>query len=146
MTGWWLLYWGVHHAFRMHRCRSSPPCLNYATDVGFFFLHLIYWLGRNNGCCCRCCDPTDCSSSSTPGGNILFTKKSAASACLWYRYGEIRFFIVQRGRLLPSGFVSHHRETSKGDEAFRRIFRRCLLVETSLLSGVTVTPQVPFPL
>lgn len=76
-------------------------------------------------------------------GETSCLQKNAASACLWYRYGQIRFFIVQRGPLLPSGFVSHHRETSKGGEAFRRVFGRCLLVEARLVSGVTVAPQVP---
>lgn len=52
--------------------------------------------------------------------------KSTASLCLWCCYAEIRFFIVQRGLLLPSGFISHRRKTSKGDEAFLWFFGGCL--------------------
>lgn len=69
---------------------------------------------RRTGEVCRFwCDPA---ASSTPG-NSLFTKAEPLRA-----FGVVtpRFdiFIVQRGLLLPSGFVSHHRETSKGDGAF----------------------------
>lgn len=69
--------------------------------------------------------------------------QNTGSLCLWCCYAEIRFFIVQRGLLLPSGFISHHRKTSKGDEVFLWFFRLCLLEETSSGSLVEGAPQGP---
>lgn len=118
----------------------------------------VCWWGRNSSMrscwtvegCGLLCDPAQQQQRpyrcSLIHSREQLVYKSTASLCLWCRYAEIRFFIVQRGLLLPSGFVSHHRKTSKGDAAFWWIFRGCLLEETSLISWVRVTPEVPLPL
>lgn len=54
--------------------------------------------------------------SSTPG-SALFIKGRPTSA-----FAVVRFFIFQRALLLPSGFMFHHKETSKAEEEFQPSF------------------------
>lgn len=89
-------------------------------------------------------DPADAASFTR--GNSLFAK--ALPLCrvtLVLLSWDSIFFIVQRGLLLPSGFISHHTETSKGDEVFLWFFRVCLQEETSSISLVRGTLEDPLP-
>lgn len=58
--------------------------------------------------------------SSTPG-STLFIKGRPTSAFAVVTAG-LDFFIFQRALLLPSGFMFHHKETSKAEEEFQPSF------------------------
>lgn len=76
--------------------------------------------------------------SSTPG-SALFIKGRPTSAFAVVTAG-LDFFIFQRALLLPSGFMFHHKETSKAEEEFQPSFLCAYWRNPDLCLGFSASP------
>lgn len=75
--------------------------------------------------------------------STLFMKGRPISAFAVVTAG-LHFFIFQRALLLPSGFMFHHKETSKADEEFQPSFLRAYWRNPDLCLGLKGVLSISF--
>lgn len=64
--------------------------------------------------------------------------------CLWKVGLSVPLLLLQRGLLLPSGFMFHHKKTSKGDEEFQPSFLSAYWRNPDLCLGLKGVLNISF--